>query len=42
MAGLSDNNQPKAEEEEMATMTTTTGKDGNDNGRGQHGKDDDS
>ncbi len=43
MAGLTDNNQlkaaeeemPKAAEEEMARMTTTTGKDGNDNGRGR-------
>jgi hypothetical protein len=31
MAGLTDNNQPKAAEEEMARMTTPTGKDGNDN-----------
>ncbi len=34
MAGLTDNNQPKAAEEEMARPTTTMGKDGNDNGRG--------
>ncbi len=34
MAGLTDNNQPKATDEEMARMTTTMGKDGNDNGRG--------
>ncbi len=32
MAGLTDNNQPKAAEEEMARMTTTTGEGGNDNG----------
>jgi hypothetical protein len=32
MVGLTDNNQPKAADEEMARMTTTTGKDGNDNG----------
>jgi hypothetical protein len=35
MAGLTDNNQPKVAEEEMARTMTTTGKDGNDNGRGQ-------
>jgi hypothetical protein len=34
MAGLTDNNQPKASEEEIARRTMTTGKDGNDNGRG--------
>jgi hypothetical protein len=33
MAGLTDNNQPKAGEEEMVRTTTTTGEDGNDNGR---------
>jgi hypothetical protein len=35
MVGLTDNNQPKAAEEEMARTTTTTGEDGNDNGQGQ-------
>jgi hypothetical protein len=34
MAGLTDNNQPKVVEEEMAKTTTTMGKDGNNNGRG--------
>jgi hypothetical protein len=34
MAGLTDNNQPKAAEEEMVRMTMTTGEDGNNNGRG--------
>jgi hypothetical protein len=34
MAGLTDNNQPKAAEEEMARTTMTMGKDGNKNGRG--------
>ncbi len=34
MAGLTDNNQPAAAEEEMARTMTTTGKDGNDNGQG--------
>jgi hypothetical protein len=34
MAGLTDNNQPKAAEEEMVRTTMTTGKDGNDNGQG--------
>ncbi len=33
MAGLTDNNQPKAAEEEMARTMTTTGEDGNDNGQ---------
>jgi hypothetical protein len=32
MAGLTDNNQPKVAEEEMARMTTTMGEDGNNNG----------
>ena len=32
MAGLTDNNLPKAAEEVMALTTTTTGEDGNDNG----------
>ncbi len=32
MAGLTDNNQPKVAEEEMARTTMTTGKDGNNNG----------
>ncbi len=35
MAGLTDNNQPKMAEEEMARTTRTMGKDGNDNGRGR-------
>ncbi len=35
MAGLTDNNQPKAAEEEMARTTTTTGKDGNNNRQGR-------
>jgi hypothetical protein len=35
MAGLTDNNQPKAAEEEMVRTTTTTGEDGIDNGRGR-------
>ncbi len=35
MAGLTDNNQPTVAEEEMARMTTTMGKDGNDHGRGR-------
>jgi hypothetical protein len=35
MAGLADNYQQKAAEEEMARTTATTGKDGNDNGQGQ-------
>ncbi len=34
MAGLTDNNQPTVAEEEMARTMTTTGEDGNDNGRG--------
>ncbi len=34
MAGLTDNNQPIAAEEEMARTMTTMGKDGNDNGQG--------
>jgi hypothetical protein len=34
MAGLTDNNQPTAAEEEMARTTTTTGKDSNDNEQG--------
>jgi hypothetical protein len=34
MAGLTDNNQSKGIEEEMARTTTTMGEDGNDNGRG--------
>ncbi len=34
MAGLTDNNQPKAAEEEMARTTMTTGKDGNNNKQG--------
>ena len=34
MAGLTNNNQPKAAEEEMARTMTTMGEDGNDNGRG--------
>ncbi len=32
MAGLTDNNQPKVAEEEMARTMMTTGKDGKDNG----------
>ncbi len=32
MTGLTDNNQPKAAEGEMARTMTTTGEDGNDNG----------
>ncbi len=35
MAGLTDNNQPTAAEEEMARTAMTMGKDGNDNGRGR-------
>ncbi len=35
MAGLTDNNQPTAAEEEMARTMTTRGKDGNDNGQGR-------
>jgi hypothetical protein len=35
MAGLTDNNQAKAAEEEMVRTTMTMGKDGNDNGQGR-------
>jgi hypothetical protein len=35
MAGLTDNNQPKAAEEEMARTTMTMGKEGNDNEQGR-------
>jgi hypothetical protein len=34
MAGLTDNNQPKEAEEEMARTMMTTGEDGNNNGQG--------
>jgi hypothetical protein len=34
MAGLTDKNQPKAAEEEMASTMMTTGKDGNNNRQG--------
>jgi hypothetical protein len=35
MAGLTDNNQPKAAEEEMVRTTMTMGKDSNNNGQGR-------
>jgi hypothetical protein len=35
VVGLTDNNQPKAAEEEMVRTTTTMGEDGNDNGQGR-------
>jgi hypothetical protein len=38
MAGLTDNNQPKAAEEEMARTMTTMGKDSNNNGQGRQGQ----
>jgi hypothetical protein len=35
MVGLTDNNQPKVAEEEMARTTMTMGEDGNNNGQGR-------
>jgi hypothetical protein len=35
MAGLTDNNQPKAAKEEMVRTTMTKGEDGNNNRQGQ-------